>query len=60
MQKEILDLSNKEIIDIMRNTTINMTLKDWPAAVALVTFCLSGVAIYGIRTYAELINNRGI
>lgn len=54
MDNTITNTPNQGMTEVMKNTTINMTLSEWPAAVVLIVVCLSGVAIYGIKTYADI------
>ncbi len=54
MENRIINTPNQGVTEIMKNTTINMSLSEWPAAAVLITVCLSGVAIYGIKTYADI------
>ncbi len=54
MENRIINTPNQGVTEIMKNTTINMSLTEWSAAAVLITVCLSGVAIYGIKTYADI------
>ncbi len=53
MENKIIYEPNQGVTEVMKNTTINMSLTEWSAAAVLITVCLSGVAIYGIKTYAD-------
>lgn len=52
MENEILK-SSPRISDITVDTHFDFKLDGWPASAALITFCLSGVIIYGIKAWSE-------
>ncbi|MBE6569555.1 MAG: hypothetical protein E7658_04985 [Ruminococcaceae bacterium] len=40
--------------DITVDTHFDFKLYGWPASAVLITFCLSGVLIYGIKKWSEI------
>ena len=40
--------------DITVDTHFDLKLYGWPASAVLITFCLSGVLIYGIKKWSEI------
>lgn len=53
MENEIMDM-REDTSEMMRNTSVSIDLSGWPAAVAIVAVCLSGVAIYGIDAWYKV------
>ena len=39
--------------DIDVDAHIDFKLNGWPASIVLITFCLSGVMIYGIKVWSD-------
>lgn len=54
MEREIINVSRQDLSEVLKNSIINITMTEWPAATVLITLCLSGVAIYGMKTYVGL------
>lgn len=52
MENEILK-SVSRISDIVIDTHFEFKLDGWPASVFLITLCLSGVMVYGIKIWSE-------
>ncbi|MCP1110921.1 hypothetical protein [Ohessyouella blattaphilus] len=48
MKKEFIELV-ENIPTLLRNTQFNISLDGWPAAVATLALCSSGVAIYALK-----------
>lgn len=42
------------ISDIVTNTKFEFKLEGWPASVVLITFCVSGVILYGINAWQKV------
>ena len=45
--------STPNIPDIAVDAHLDFKLDGWPASVALITLCLSGVMIYGIKVWGQ-------
>jgi len=52
MENEIVK-SAPGISDIAVDTHLDFKLDGWPASVALITLCLSGVMIYSIKVWGQ-------
>ena len=61
MEHEIIK-STPNIPDVAVDAHLDFKLDGWPASVALITLCLSGVMVYGIRVWGQtkLINDTPI
>ena len=53
MENKILN-SEARIPNISVDTHLDFELKGWPASAVLITLCLSGVLIYGIKVWGEV------
>ena len=52
MENKILN-SESRIPNISVDTHLDFELKGWPASAVLITLCLSGVIIYGIKVWRD-------
>lgn len=52
MKNELLTSASRTS-DITVNANLNFTLSDWSASAVLITLCLSGVVVYGIKAWKE-------
>lgn len=52
MKNEIFNTAS-HFPNISVDTHFDFKLDGWPASVALITLCLSGVIIYGIKVWGE-------
>ena len=52
MEHEIIK-STPTIPDVVVDAHLDFKLDGWPASVALITLCLSGVMIYGIKVLGQ-------
>ena len=52
MEHEIIK-STPNIPDVAVDAHLDFKLDGWPASVALITLCLSGVMVYGIRVWGQ-------
>ena len=53
MENKILNVESCNP-NISVDTHFDFKLDGWPASVALITLCLSGVIIYGIKVWGEV------
>ena len=61
MEHEIIN-STPNIPDVAVDAHLDFKLDGWPASVAIIALCLSGVMVYGIRVWGQtkLINDTPI
>lgn len=57
MRNDIVEFASNTQ-ELFRNTHLQFTLSGWPAAVALITICLSGVAVYGLNCYTTTVTSQ--
>ena len=52
MKKETLH-TDSVINNLSVNAHLDIKLEGWAASAVLITFCLSGVAIYGLKVWSD-------
>lgn len=52
MKKETLHTGNV-VNNLSVNAHLDIKLEGWAASAVLITFCLSGVAIYGLKVWSD-------
>jgi hypothetical protein len=50
MENEIMNVTEC-VPDLVRNSHVSLKLEGWPASAAVIAICISGVVIYGIKTF---------
>ena len=58
MKKNYIEISEC-IPALIKNTHLTVNLQGWPAAVALVALCSSGVVIYSLKVLSSLKEKTG-
>lgn len=53
MEKQIRNTSEAGVVELMKNTNIDIHMEGWPASAAIIVGFLSITIMYGLKVYSD-------